>query len=219
MYCTKCGLQALPADRFCAGCGASLTRDKIETGKTTPTSAEKEIKIPGQITQTPVKISVRPESTTNAIKIGPKGVKGWLLFLVLALMILWPLLRISNIDQNFRDAETKYPNLISIDKWGYYKTSVWASTFLFIAFSFYAGYGLAGGNNWKVVRRAIDILLIIGPLATLIIGALIPLIIFGNIQEMLNEIIGSFVASLLWTFIWILYLVKSKRVRNTYALA
>jgi len=216
MYCTRCGLQAYPEDRFCAGCGAPLSRETKTTEKAKPIPVTEDNKTTKQIDQTPVKIPVRPEPTTKVIKIGPIGVKGWLLFLVIGLMIIGPLVSIGNIEKNFINTENNYPNLVSFDKWKSYKSSIWASTFICIALSIYAGLGLTTGNNWKVVKRAIGILLIIGPLAILLMGAIIPLIIFGSIKEMIPAIINSFFVSLLWASLWALYLLKSKRVRNTY---
>lgn len=149
-------------------------------------------------------------------KIGLIGVKGWLQFFIIWLILLGPLVNIVIIETKFINAENKFPGLVSFDEWNVYKISLWATTVVCIALSIFAGLGLANRNNWKDVKRAKVILFIIGPLAVLLMKAIIPFMIFGSIKEMIPELVSSFFASLLWASLWALFLSKSINAQNTY---
>jgi len=159
-------------------------------------------------------LSSQPPTKEN--KIGLIGVKGWLQFLIVWLILLGPLVNIVIIEAKFIGAESNFPGLVSFNEWNVYKISLWAATVVCIALSIFAGLGLANGNSWKDVKRTKVILFIVGPLAALLMKALIPFMIFGSIKEMIPEIIGLFFPSLLWAFFWTFFLSKSIRVHNTY---
>jgi hypothetical protein len=147
---------------------------------------------------------------------GPAGVGGWLLLLVVSLMFLGPLMGIGQINADFRSAESINPNLEALDAWSTFKFASW-STFLVVScLSFYAGFGLAKGRDISVVNRAKVLLWVIGPVASLVIGSVIPRIVFGKV-EWDPGFFKSFLFSVVAAAIWTAYLSKSKRVRATYA--
>lgn len=143
------------------------------------------------------------------------GVGGWLLLLVLGLTFLGPLMGAGRINADFMSVEDQYPNLKSVAEWSTYKSATWW-TFLFVCcLSFYAGLGLIKDRSMLVVKRAKIILWVIGPLASLILGVFLPVLIFGK-SEPDPQFVGSMIASIIAAAIWTAYLSKSKRVKATY---
>jgi Protein of unknown function (DUF2569) len=138
-----------------------------------------------------------------------------LLFLVLGLMFLGPLLGAGRLNSGFLDAEGQYAVLKTMTKWSTYKTATWLVFFLQCCGSFYAGYGLLKRRDQSVVKRAIVLMWLCGPAANLFVGGALPLLVFGN-SAFSPEFIGAFIASLVTTGIWTMYLKKSKRVMRTY---
>jgi membrane protein implicated in regulation of membrane protease activity len=80
----------------------------------------------------------------------------------------------------------------------------------------YAGYGLLKRRDRSVVRRAQVVLWVIGPIASLIIGLVLPAAVVGDV-DVVPEFIGSFIVSVLAAFLWTAYLSRSRRVKATYA--
>ena len=145
------------------------------------------------------------------------GVGGWLLLLVLGLMFLGPLMGAGRINTELISAEARYPNLKALEAWNHFKSASWWSFLVVCCLSFYAGWGLAKGRDPSVVKRAKILLWIIGPVASLVMGVLIPLVIYGKIESD-PQFFGSFVASIVVAAIWSAYLSKSRRVRLTYGI-
>ena len=147
---------------------------------------------------------------------GPSGVGGWLLLLVTALMVISPLVGLGQTNANLLLTESQYPNLVNLNEWQTYKSASWWSFIVAACISFYAGYGLAKGRCLIVVKRAIILLWVIGPISTVISDIIFPLIIFGQIEfepKVFQAIVGSTISSAIWTA----YLMKSRRVKATYS--
>ena len=155
-----------------------------------------------------------PAAASDSAK---SGVGGWLLLLVLGLMFLGPLMGAGRLNTELISAEAQYPNLKVLDAWGNFKSATWWSYLVVCCLSFYAGWGLAKGRDPSVVKRAKVLLWIVGPVASLIMGVLIPLIIFGKFESD-PQFFGNLVASIVVTAIWWAYLSKSRRVRSTYGI-
>lgn len=150
---------------------------------------------------------------------GTAGVGGWLLLLILGLMFLGPIMGAGRINSDFMSAESQYPNLKQVAAWGTYKSATWLAYLVVCSLSFYAGLGLAKGRDTSVVKRAKILLWVIGPGASLFMGLVLPVVIFGRTESdpsAVGAFIGAFVASVLGAVIWTAYLSKSKRVRATY---
>jgi hypothetical protein len=149
---------------------------------------------------------------------GRAGVGGWLLLLVLGLMFLGPLLGAGRINSDFMSAESQYPNLKAVETWMTYKSVTWLIFLITCCLSFYAGYGLLKGRHYSVVSRAKILLWVIGPLASLFMGVLIPMYVFGKVEPD-PQFIGNLIASVIGALIWTAYLSRSKRVKATYVAA
>ena len=147
---------------------------------------------------------------------GPLGVGGWLLLLVVGMMVLGPLLGAGRINADIMMVEHQYPELATFDKWRTFKSVTWLVFVAVAALSFFGGWGLARGKDWSVVKRAKVILWLTGPVASLVMGVLIPIITFGESNAVDGQFVGAFIASIIAASIWTAYLTKSKRVGNTY---
>lgn len=144
------------------------------------------------------------------------GVGGWLLLLVVSMIILGPILGIVRIAADFANAERQYLAIAYSAGWSAFKSTTWWTFFLLAALSAYGGWGLAKGNGWSVVKRAQVILWISGPVGSLVMGILVPVVAFGSFKIVGTEFVGGFLASGVGAAVWTTYLSKSKRVRVTY---
>lgn len=147
---------------------------------------------------------------------GPAGVGGWLLVLVAGLMFLGPLMGAGRLSADITSAESQYPSLLTIPVWSTFKSASWWSFVVVCCLSFYAGLGLAKGRDFSVVKRAKIFLWIIGPIASIIMGLFIPLVVIGKFDSD-PQFFGSLIASVIGAAIWTAYLSKSRRVKATYA--
>lgn len=148
-------------------------------------------------------------------QIAVSGVGGWLLLLVTGLMFLGPVMGAGRINADFMSVEDQYPNLKTVTEWGTYKSATWWTFLLVCCLSFYAGLGLVKERSMSAVKRAKIILWVIGPLASLILGAILPVLIFRRFEPD-PQFVGGMIASIIAAAIWTAYLSKSKRVKATY---
>lgn len=160
-----------------------------------------------------------PHCTKNAINIqqeGPFGIGGWLLLLVLAMMVIGPIFGTGYLAANLAAVENIYPEVTAKPAWQAFIMAEWLSFAFFAALSFYGGLGLVRSRNSSAVKRAQVILWLIGPVATVFHELLIPIATLGDSYKVGAPILVSFIVSIMTTFVWVSYLSRSKRVRNTY---
>jgi hypothetical protein len=143
------------------------------------------------------------------------GVGGWLVLLVAGMLVLGPLFGTLRVGAEFNALERQYPALASLDSWARFKTASWLTFLGFTALNIYGGWGLARGRGWSVVKRARAILWISGPLGSLVLGFVVPVLTFGRFNA-LPGFLKPFLASVIITALWTAYLSRSKRVRVTY---
>lgn len=143
------------------------------------------------------------------------GVAGWLSFLIFALIVLGPLLLIGSTASNFANTEVANPALFSLDSWKFFKQAVWLTVFTETGLRIYAGYLLWKVHVYESVKTSIKILWITGPVAAIFLNIILPKIVFDTVpfEEGFPEIIKATLSSVLWVF----YLNKSIRVKNTYS--
>ncbi len=141
-----------------------------------------------------------PEASSNPEL---KGIGGWLQFLIIALIFLGPLLTgvLAYVDlQSARDADPS----ITPEAWKLILISVWSFVVLYSALSI--GTGLLLQKRFK--RSTI-------PIAIGLIWLLGPIINFG-VAIIADEFDGSEGRSIIFSVVWTVYLLRSKRVKNTY---
>ncbi len=124
---------------------------------------------------------------------GPKGVGGWLAFLIIILTILSPVANIAMLAKDFHEIEMENPIMLHISAYFQYK------------------------HEWKSVRYTISALWLIGPFSIVLVG-LYFYMSFGTdmIGGFIKDMSGPFTKSIFWAVVWTAYLLKSKRVSNTY---
>ena len=145
------------------------------------------------------------------------GVGGWLGFLIIGLMILWPLIYFGILSNEFHDAEKQFPQLINNAQVVKFKQVSWLIFAAQVAISFSAGYRL-----WKIhfsesVRFAILALWLSGPLGNFMY--LIAIAFIFGLQagtDALPEMLGGILGPCIHASIWTAYLMRSLRVKNTY---
>jgi hypothetical protein len=147
------------------------------------------------------------------------GIGGWLLFLIIGLMVLGPLAGFGNLSSAFSDALEQHPQLASNSQWQTYRNASWVIFFSVASVGFFAGYRLWQNHYPGSVHFAIVALWIIGPTRT-VLDVASAAVIFGSLrgQDQFPEIIGSIIGSCIGSAIWTAYLLRSKRVTNTYGM-
>ncbi len=142
------------------------------------------------------------------------GVGGWLGWFIFALIVLGPLITLGSHQINFTQAELQNPALKLLDSWKDFKEIAWYTIFFFTGLNVYAGYLLLNKHEYSSVLTTKKILWITGPIASIFLNVIVIYLIFGSVEpiEALPQIIKDTLGSLIW--IW--YLNKSVRVKNTY---
>lgn len=147
------------------------------------------------------------------------GVGGWLYFLIISLMVLGPLKLIGQTYGSFADTLDKYPQLANNPQWQSIKLYSWCLIMVSVAFSITTGYKLWKNHERASVRFAIQNFFLIQPAITLGIY-IMPAIVLGNINQLdpLSDpqALGGLIGYLIMAGVWTTYLLKSKRVANTY---
>lgn len=143
-----------------------------------------------------------------------EGIKGWLLFLCIAMVFIFPLKTVNELTQNYISSTpyfNSYPSFLTINILDILFGSI------LVILSIYAGISL-----WLKRQNApflVKIFLWGGIIYTFIQPSFI--LIAANLPEIVKEAMlkGSINDALInFTsfFIWYLYLLKSKRVANTF---
>lgn len=146
----------------------------------------------------------------------PKGIGGWLAFLIVILTVLHPLINVVMVASEFGRVEHENPALLQIPAFVQYKWFGWGVVLVCCVISIGAGYRLWKTRVWKSVKEAIISIWLIGPFATVVIAAYL-FVNFGlAMSGTVVDILGSLSRSLFFAGIWTAYLLRSKRVKNTY---
>ena len=154
--------------------------------------------------------------SANDEKNGPYGMKGWLLLFWLSLVFFSPLYSVISQYSEFLSQESNMPGLETIPLWGQVKTYSWIHLVCSILLLWVAGYFLNRRYEWKSVKIAILIIWLTGPVAVMF-TALYFCVMFPSLFSAASEgLAGHFLTSLVYPVIWTLYLLMSKRVKNTY---
>lgn len=147
---------------------------------------------------------------------GPVGVGGWLTFLIVIMAVVGPLLGFGVANSETFALERQYPNIVNFDWWSSYKTAVWLGTIVFAAVGVWGGYSLGTVRTPVAVSRAKIALWVLYPGAVVVLHMMVPAMYLPKGGGMAAMGIGPLLASLFWLAVWIAYLNKSKRVKNTY---
>ncbi len=147
-----------------------------------------------------------------------KGVGGWLAFLVVSLVLLWPLGGLISIYEGFVNIEQTF-DVTGLASWRQHKTMTWLLFIVSTVTSMLAGYRLYKEHAKESVRFAIYAIWLAGPilnLTAIMAGILILGVPYagGGFWQGFASIVFSVCIASLWTA----YLKRSVRVKNTYNL-
>lgn len=143
------------------------------------------------------------ESTAEA----PRGVGGWLAFLVMLMLAVTPLVAISATVAAAAapGAEERIGGTALIWVIGLVQAGAFA----------FAGWRLRAVWRWSSVRLAIAVWWLAGPVMSLAYGGAVTALTGGgaSILPILIDVARTAIVAAIWTA----YLLRSRRVRNTYA--
>ena len=146
-----------------------------------------------------------------------RGVGGWLAFFLISLSLLSPLRAYEDLTRTFFEAEGATAGLVSSPLWRTYKTILWSALGAQVGLSWIAGWLLVTTTRRGSVRWTIGLLWSV----TLVL----PLLTFFAVSSMLGPKMGAaqaetaivtMVAGSVWAAVWTAYLLRSRRVKNTY---
>jgi uncharacterized membrane protein len=132
------------------------------------------------------------------------------------MLLFGPAIGAIRIGTDFLAAEIQYPTLESLPRWEAFKTVMWCAEAVIALLSAFAGWGLVRVRRWSAVRQAIAVLWLTGPLGAFAMGYAVPLLTLRESSAAQPLFIMSMLASFVGASVWTAYLLKSKRVRNTY---
>lgn len=141
------------------------------------------------------------------------GVAGWLGFLVASLLALGPVLTIVMTFAEISDTELMYPWVVGTALWQDAQLITWASVAAYIIVSVYAGLRLLRKHVPASVGIAIICLWVAGPIVGMV--SLFALQTAGA-NPTAADVGAALGRPLVWATVWTVYLLLSRRVRNTY---
>jgi hypothetical protein len=144
-----------------------------------------------------------------------RGVGGWLGYLVLLLIVISPVKMVVETGQALQQVESENPGLRSVAEWVDYTQWSWALVAAAVSLSFAAGYRLWKVHHWDSVKFAIGALWLIGA-GTSVADWLITWAILDTAVALTEMIDSDIAAALIGPMLWTAYLLRSKRVANTY---
>lgn len=133
------------------------------------------------------------------------GVGGWLLFLIISLIFFGPLLTIALNYSELSITDENNASPLSSEEWQYFVWLSWAMVAAYCIVSAAAGLLLLKRHKPSTIPIVIAVIWIIGPI----------LAFAGVAVE--GGLLGGEGRSLILAIIWTAYLLRSKRVKNTYA--
>jgi hypothetical protein len=141
------------------------------------------------------------------------GVEGWLSFLVAVLLFLGPVTTVVLTMVELNQTEELYPEVVGSALWDDAQLITWISVAAFCVVSVFAGWRLLKHHTPSSVFIAIVSLWVAGPIVSLI--SLAALDDAGG-RVTAADVGATIGRPLVWATIWTLYLVFSRRVKNTY---
>lgn len=142
-----------------------------------------------------------------------------MLFFVISLLVLGPLFGPLRTLGSLSMEEHHYPEIIGMADWERFKTAVWVVVFAHAAISIYSGVMMLTKCEPETVVKMKRILWILYPVSVFASNVLVPLVLLPDAGFMAFQGLFSVAVSLIPMFLWVAYLNKSVRVRNTYHIA
>lgn len=145
---------------------------------------------------------------------GPRGIGGWLAFFLVTLGIFGPLVEIIGVIVQLGD-----PDIARAygDRWPAVRSSAFALSTSGILICWFIAARFLLVRNWTTVRIGVGGLWLLCLLNVLVAPLLVSY--FGAIpfRALVSQMLPALVRPILYSTIWTAYLLRSRRVRNTYA--
>ena len=135
------------------------------------------------------------------------GVGGWLGFLAISLTFLGPLFTLGSTASELSMLAREFPNAVGSSEMQTAITASWAIATSYCVISIFAGYRLFKHHVPSTVPIVICCLWVAGPLLGLVVLAM---------SDGDSQVSVDVVRSIIGVGIWTAYLLRSKRVTNTY---
>ena len=161
-----------------------------------------------------------PSETKATESLSLSGVGGWLLFLIV-ILVFGAIGVPSTASVLFREAEEAYPGLATIGNWITYKQVSWTIIACVSALLIASAYRLWKLHLRESVRFAIIVLWVTGPGFVVADSIAIVTTLGASALDLSNpnvggQLMGRLLAVCGVAVVWTTYLVRSKRVKNTY---
>ncbi len=133
-------------------------------------------------------------------------------------MVVHPLAGIVLTIWSFNAPEVALSRMAHTPAFIEFKVVYWAVALICSAADLLAGWALWKKHQWKSVRLTIAVLWLIGPLSCVAVSLHLHLLFSSAVwNDFLEKNAWFLIRSFLWAALWTAYLLKSVRVKNTYA--
>ncbi len=146
-----------------------------------------------------------------------RGVRGWLAFFVLALCALGPALELVQQVGDFASARQNMAGTALASRWASYETVAWVVFAVTVLLRWAAGFMLLRVFRRVSVRVAVAVLFATPLLSQLgNLGAIAAAFGDSAARAAGGEVVAGLLRGLLIAAVWTAYLMRSRRVGNTY---
>jgi hypothetical protein len=144
-----------------------------------------------------------------------KGIGGWLMFFMITL-VLSALRGIGEFSNLQDQIYLTNPELFTHTEFQSYMQLLQAFTWIAAAIFIATCFSLYKFRNWSTVKSTIIAIWIAGPIIATVASFAMPFMISGATNNISSEDVIPLVGAYFYALIWTAYLLKSKRVKNTY---
>ena len=142
----------------------------------------------------------------------PTGIGGWLVLLIIWMVVLRPVAGVILLNQ-LRTASAENPAVLENSSWLINPSTFWVIFLMLAALSVYGGLRLLADRSPATVKTVIAILWIYSLVAA--VDLLIARAFLEGRVTLLN-VATTAASNIAIATVWTLYLLRSRRVRNTY---
>lgn len=149
-------------------------------------------------------------------KTEPQGIGGWLALFILGLIVLSPIAALNSYNSGVGSATERYPQLQNNAQWIAFASGAWWIMAVASVIKVLAGIKLIVDKRKSSVMLAVAALWVSGLGAVIAQYVLITSVYPKESGDIIDEQAGAAIATVITAGIWTAYLLKSKRVKNTY---
>ena len=159
-------------------------------------------------------VAIADPPADPSVKPARVGVGGWLGFLAISLVVLGPLVTVAMTAAEISNLKSLNPDAAATPQWSNAVAVSWATVIAYSAISIFAGYRLFKHHVWRTVPIVIACMWIAGPGVGILSLMAMDDMSGGNVTA--GDVGAGLGKSIVSCFGWTLYLLLSRRVKNTY---